>query len=87
MAHTESDAPVVAVIGGSRGIGIAVGRCLLRDGWRVAVADLDPPEADGSADGSDAGDPFHYIRADIADSASVDRLAAGVQARRGRSAG
>ena len=80
MAHTESDAPVVAVIGGSRGIGLAVGRCLLRDGWRVAVADLDPPEADGSADGSDAGDPFHYIRADIADSASVDRLAAGVQA-------
>ena len=80
MAHTESEAPVVAVIGGSRGIGLAVGRCLLRDGWRVAVADLDPPEADGSADGPDAGDPFHYIRADIADSASVDRLAAEVQA-------
>ena len=79
-AHTESDAPVVAVVGGSRGIGLAVGRCLLRDGWRVAVADLDPPEADGSADGSDAGDSFHYIRADIADSASVDRLAAEVQA-------
>ena len=30
------------VIGGARGIGLAVGRCLLRDGWRVAVADLDP---------------------------------------------
>ena len=80
MAHTESDVPVAVVIGGARGIGLAVGRCLLRDGWRVAVADLDPPEADGSADGPDVGDPLHYIRADIADSDSVDRLAAEVQA-------
>ena len=75
---------MLSVIGGARGIGLAIGRCLLRDGWRVRCGRSRSARSGRiggrSADGSDAGDPFHYIRADIADSASVDRLAAGVQA-------
>ena len=83
MAPTEADRNLGVVVGGARGIGLAVGRCLLRDGWRVVVADLDPPEVDGPG-GEDAPDnprnDLHYIRADVADSASVDRLAAEVRA-------
>lgn len=84
MPDTVSEKPLAVVVGGARGIGLAAGQCLLRDGWRVAVADLDPPESDGAADGAaggpGAGGRFRYFRTDIADSAAVDRLAAGVQA-------
>ena len=82
MVSQEADRNLAVVMGGARGIGLAVGRCLLRDGWRIVVADLDPPEANepGSADGPDnAGNGPHYIRTDVADSASVDRLAAEVE--------
>ncbi len=70
------------VIGGARGIGLAVGRCLLRDGWQVVVADLDPPEVEkpgGAEMRGNIASALHYIRTDAADSASVDRLAAEVQ--------
>lgn len=77
MAPREADRNLGVVIGGARGIGLAVGRCLLRDGWRVVVADLDPPEAGGP---DNTGNDLHYIRTDIADSASVDRLAAETEA-------
>lgn len=90
MAPGEADRNLGVVIGGARGIGLAVARCLLRDGWRVVVADLDPPGADGPG-GADAPDDgrngLHYIRADVADSASVDRLAAEVRAIGGRTGG
>ena len=79
MPDSVSETPLAVVVGGARGIGLSVGRCLLRDGWRVAVADLHAPEAAG-ADESRTGDAFHYIRTDIADSGAVGRLAAGVQA-------
>lgn len=80
MSPADQDESTAIVVGGSRGIGLAVGRCLLRDGWRVVAADLDPPEAEASEERPPAGGPLHYIRADIADSASVDSLAAEVQA-------
>lgn len=82
MAPREADRKLGVVIGGARGIGLAVGRCLLRDGWRVVVADLDPPEANepGSADGPDrAENGLHSMRTDVADTVSVDRLAAEVE--------
>ena len=78
MDPADRDRSIVVVIGGSRGIGRAVGRCMARDGWRVVAADLDPPEEDAAL--PDTGGNLHYIRTDIADSASVDRLAAEVQA-------
>ena len=82
MAPGEADRNLGVVIGGARGIGLAVGRCLLRDGWQVVVADLDPPEI-GKPGGAEmpgnAASALHYVRTDIADSASVDRLAADVQ--------
>ena len=80
MAHTESDTPVVAVIGGSRGIGLAIGRCLLRDGWRVRWPISIRPKRTDRRTSPALETRSHYIRADIADSASVDRLAAEVQA-------
>ncbi len=83
MTQPESGRYLAVVTGGAKGIGLAVGRCLLRDGWRVVVADLDPPDPDGPG-GADAPDKdrngLHFIRADVADSASVDRLAAEVRA-------
>ncbi|MDE0150301.1 MAG: SDR family NAD(P)-dependent oxidoreductase [Rhodospirillaceae bacterium] len=82
MASSESDRNLGVVIGGARGIGLAAGRCLLRDGWRVVVADLDSPEASepGNPDKPDnAGNGLHYIQTDVADSASMDRLAAEVE--------
>ncbi len=82
MAPGEADRNLGVVIGGARGIGLAVGRCLLRDGWQVIVADLDPPEI-GKPGGAEmpgnAASALHYVRTDIADSASVDRLAAEVE--------
>ncbi len=86
MAPREADRNLGVVIGGARGIGLAVGRYLLRDGWQIVVADLDPPEAEkpgGAEVRGNAASALHYIRTDIADSASVDGLAAKVQAMGG----
>ena len=59
---------VALVVGGARGIGLAVAQLLIADGWHVIIADLDVP---GDAD----PELFTVHRIDIAESASLDKLA------------
>jgi NAD(P)-dependent dehydrogenase (short-subunit alcohol dehydrogenase family) len=64
----DIDMPLAVVVGGARGIGLAVGELLITEGWRVVIADLDVP---GEAD----PDRFDCRPTNIADSAAVDKLA------------
>jgi NAD(P)-dependent dehydrogenase (short-subunit alcohol dehydrogenase family) len=63
--------PVAVVIGGTRGIGLAVGQELAAEGWRVVLADLDVP---GDADPGQ----FDCRQVDISDSGAVGSLALAV---------
>ncbi len=62
------------VTGGARGIGAAITARLLHDGWRVVVADRDPP---ASARG-------RVVTCDVSDEAAVAALIAGIAATEGR---
>jgi len=70
------DRPVALVSGGARGIGAAIAARLMRDGWRVVVADQD---AQGAAPTGG-----RYVVCDVADEALVGSLIAGVAAHEGR---
>lgn len=77
MGSTENnDAPLAVVVGGSRGIGLAVGELLSVEGWRVVIADRDIP-------GEAARDRFDCRATDIANSDAVDKLAAEINAAHG----
>ncbi|MEX0923475.1 MAG: SDR family oxidoreductase [Rhodovibrionaceae bacterium] len=80
MHETSSETPVAVVIGGGRGIGLAVGEILRQDSWQVVLADRDPPEAEVSAD-------YDCRPVDIADSAAVDALAQALRADYGKISG
>jgi len=58
---------VAVVTGGSRGIGLATVRELLAEGWAVINADLE------------AGGEGQFVRTDVSDRASVERLFAGLE--------
>jgi NAD(P)-dependent dehydrogenase (short-subunit alcohol dehydrogenase family) len=68
------------VTGAARGIGRAVARHLTRQGWRVALADLD---ADAVADAAAAAGGV-AIACDVGSEADVERLVAVARARLGR---
>jgi NAD(P)-dependent dehydrogenase (short-subunit alcohol dehydrogenase family) len=72
MAET---ARVALVTGGAQGIGLATARRLLRDGWRVVVADREAPPPDLAV---------RSVIADISDEAAVRALVAGIAAGEGR---
>jgi len=73
MAGTEQR--VVLVSGGSRGIGASIAERLLTDGWRVAIADRDPPRVPGLA---------RFTRADVGAEADVAALVASIRQQEGR---
>jgi NAD(P)-dependent dehydrogenase (short-subunit alcohol dehydrogenase family) len=72
----NKDAPLAVVVGGAHGIGLAVGELLFVEGWRVVIADQDIP---GEAD----AERFDCRQTDISDSATVDKLAAEINAAHG----
>ena len=77
MPEAKNDSsPLAVVIGGVRGIGLATGLLLAREGWRVVLADLDPP---GDADPAQ----FDCRRVDITDGDAVGRFARDIFADHG----
>jgi 3-oxoacyl-[acyl-carrier protein] reductase len=72
---------VALVTGGGRGIGWSTAERLLADGWRVAVADLNP--ADSPASASDARN-LRVVSLDVRDPAAVHAVVDGVVAEWGR---
>jgi len=66
---------VALVTGGAHGIGLACAERLARDGWRVVVADRQPPPASLAA---------RHVATDIAEEAQVASLAEGIARQEGR---
>lgn len=84
MTAAHEAGRVAVVTGAARGIGAAIAHALGREGWAVAVADLDQASAAETAArvGEEAGARTLGVAVDIADTASVhemvDRVAAGL---------
>ncbi|MFE1175378.1 SDR family oxidoreductase [Streptomyces sp. NPDC058773] len=81
MTDTPGGARTVVVTGAGRGLGLAMARRAGADGFRVVVAELDAARGERAAamlraDGLDA----RFVRCDVADPRSVDRLADAVRA-------
>src|SRR3954471_7925359 len=70
---TESSAQRVAVVtGAARGIGAAVATRLAKDGFAVAVLDLDESACTGTVEAiTSAGGPALAVGVDVADAAAV----------------
>jgi len=71
---------VAVITGGARGIGRGIAEAFVREGARVAIADVDEDAVRATA-GEIGG---HAVVADVADAASVERMAASVTEQFGR---
>lgn len=72
-----SERGVAIVTGGASGIGFAAVRELLREGWRVLVADLAEANLDKARESLlDAGDAVRFERLDVGDEDAVMRVVA-----------
>lgn len=69
------DQPVVLITGGARGIGLATAKRLLRDGYRIVIADRAAEASPIAA---------RYMQIDVSDEASVQSLIAGIRREEGR---
>jgi NAD(P)-dependent dehydrogenase (short-subunit alcohol dehydrogenase family) len=80
-----TEAPVALVIGGASGIGEATGDELVRQGWRVVVADRDAEGAERVAARVNAsGGAAHSVAADVTDTSSVEAATRDAAGRWGR---
>jgi NAD(P)-dependent dehydrogenase (short-subunit alcohol dehydrogenase family) len=84
-AMTSADARSVALVtGAARGIGLAIARRFLAEGWRVALLDID--RATLAATEKSLDDPVRVLalHADVADTVQVDAAVARIEQRFGR---
>lgn len=72
-----ADQQTVFVTGGASGIGLAIVKAVLAEGWRAVVADLDQTNLDRSRDAlGEAGGRLRLVRMDVADEEAVIRCIA-----------
>ncbi|MBN1434855.1 beta-ketoacyl-ACP reductase [Candidatus Fermentibacterales bacterium] len=76
-----NDSRVAVVTGSARGIGLAVSRRLLQDGWVVAGCDLLEAELEERA--SELGQDFHPYAVDVGDPDSVSGACEAIEAELG----
>jgi meso-butanediol dehydrogenase / (S,S)-butanediol dehydrogenase / diacetyl reductase len=81
---TQPSAKVAVVTGAARGIGLAVAREFLAQGFRVALIDIDGPELARAADGLEDPTDILAIECDVADAQQVNSAVAQAAARFGR---
>ena len=74
---------VAVVTGGSRGIGLAVARELLREGATVAITGTSPEHLTAAQKELDAGDRLLPLRSDVRNHAEVDAAIASVVQKAG----
>lgn len=79
------DDKTAVVTGGARGIGLAVGKALFREGAHVVLADIDHESATRAAEDLDPAAPGRVIGlgVDVTDESSTEALADAVAARFG----
>ncbi len=77
MSDTGNPNPVVIIVGGIRGIGLATGEILQDRGWKAVLLDRDVADPDVAGH-------FDCRLVDVTDSASVDRAVAGIVRDHGR---
>jgi len=72
-----ADQQTVLVTGGASGIGLAIAKAVLAEGWRVVVADLNQTSLDRSREAfRKAGGKVRFAPLDVTDEASVIRCIA-----------
>ena len=76
--------PVAIVTGGARGIGLAIGRWFLANGYRVALLDIDEATLAATAELFKSAGGVLCLHCDVADPASVNAAIAQVHAQFGR---
>lgn len=75
MSGERSDPPVAVVTGAARGIGLAIARRLLADGFAVAGVDTNGDTLHATAEALRLENaPFHPFVADLSDAGEVERV-------------
>lgn len=71
------DGKCALITGAGRGIGLAFAEAYIREGARVAIADIDPARASDAA--KTLGDAAFAVEMDVTDQGSIDRAVAAVE--------
>ncbi len=80
----STDSPVAWVTGAARGIGLAVARRFLAEGWRVALLDIDAATLARTAAALAGSGPLLALHTDVSDPAQVAAALARTEAEWGR---
>jgi NAD(P)-dependent dehydrogenase (short-subunit alcohol dehydrogenase family) len=84
IGMTTENKKAALVTGAARGIGLAVAKKFLAEGWRVALLDIEGEMLRGAVAALDDADNMLALRCDVADAGAVAGAVAATQARFGR---